>query len=251
MTLTKKLHFDNDVLEVLRSMEFSADGLLGKLTCGQLDRKMYEKVNKALEAMGGKWSRKDGGHTFKADPRPSVDGLLENGVLEIERDGFFETPKAVVDRMLELVPITERNFILEPSAGMGAIAKNLPGERGMITCVEKNEDRAEYLDQYGFPTYCADFLEWEPGLTFDRIYMNPPFENMQDVDHVKRAYELLETGGKMVSVMSSSPFFRQDKKAVDFVDWLSKKGGYSEPLPAGSFKESGTGVNTVLVVISK
>lgn len=249
MSLVKKLYFDSDVLGILRSMEFSADGLLGKLTCGQLDRKMYEKVNKALDAMGGKWNKKSGGHLFQTDPRPSVEGLLENGVIEVKRDGFFETPKAVVERMLELVPINGRHIILEPSAGMGAIANELPAEKGLIVCVEKNEDRAGRLEDMGFETYCCDFLEWQPSYKFELIYMNPPFEELQDIDHVKHAYELLVDYGSMASVMSESPFFRSDRKAADFRAWLESVGGHYEKLADGAFKESGTGVNARLVVI--
>jgi 16S rRNA G1207 methylase RsmC len=82
---------------------------------------------------------------------------------------------------------------------------------------------------------------------FDSIFMNPPFENLQDVDHVRHAYALLAEGGELVAVMSESPFFRMDKKAVDFRAWLDEIGGYSEQLPAGSFQESGTGVQARLV----
>lgn len=42
----------------------------------QLDRKLYEKVNKALESAGGIWSRKDNAHLFAGDPRPYL-GLAE------------------------------------------------------------------------------------------------------------------------------------------------------------------------------
>lgn len=259
MALTKTLKFDNDVLNIIKGMEWSDDGLLGKMTCGQLDRQMYEKVNKALDAMGGKWNRKSGGHVFKTDPRPSVDGLLENGALTVERDGFFETPRKVVERMLELVELDSDTRVLEPSAGMGAIVDVIKHEgdgRGVeIWLVEKNADRALYLTVEYDHVICDNFLTWEPTFLefdkFDRVYMNPPFEEMQDIDHVMHAYDLLKPGGRMVSVMSNSPFFRSDKKAVEFRNWLTRKGGYSEPLPEGSFKESGTGVNTVLVVLSK
>ncbi len=258
MSLTKTLKFDDDVLNIIKGMEWSDDGLLGKMTCGQLDRNMYEKVNKALDAMGGKWNRKSGGHVFKTDPRPSVDGLLENGALTIERDGFFETPRKVVERMLELVELPEDAkdaVFLEPSAGLGAIVDVITADNNFtkdnILCLEKNHQRAEALNTKGYKVSCCDFLEWEQDRRFDRIYMNPPFEEMQDVDHVMHAYDLLRPGGRMVSVMSNSPFFRTDKKAVGFRNWLTRKGGYSEPLPEGSFKESGTGVNTVLVVLSK
>ncbi len=254
--LTKTLKFDDDVLEILRCMNWSDDGLLGKLTCGQLDRKMYEKVNKALDVMGGKWNRSKGGHVFQVDPRPSVEGLLENGNLIVRRDGFFETPRAVVERMLELVPPSNdsNSLTLEPSAGLGAIVRVLD-EYGvaLIVMVEKDENRAEMLEKEFSRQdriVCnSDFLFHDNEYPYDRVYMNPPFEESQDIDHVRHAYDLLAPDGIMVSVMSEGAFFRTDKKSLAFRQWLDSVGGYSETLPEGSFKESGTGVNTRLVVI--
>lgn len=69
--LTKKLNFTHDVLAVVRDMDWSSDGLLGKITT-TLDRSQYVAVNKALETMGGKWNKKQGGHVFTFDPRPQV-----------------------------------------------------------------------------------------------------------------------------------------------------------------------------------
>lgn len=256
--LTKNLKFDNDVLDILRSMDWQDGGTLGIITGGQLERKLYERVNKALEAMGGKWNRSKRGHVFQFDPRPSVDGLLENGSLTVERDGFFETPRAVVERMLELVPMSGPfTRMLEPSAGMGAILKVLQGQPGFfeVLCdvVEKNTERYKYLwnTYQDSKVYCADFLAFFPDHHYDRIYMNPPFEELQDVDHVQHAYRLLADYGKMVSVMAESAFFRNDKKSMAFRDWLDEVGGYSEPLPDGAFKESGTGVKARLVVIER
>lgn len=250
--LTKKLTFDNDVLGVLRSMTWQDNGKLGIIPGGQLERSLYVRLNKALEAMGGKWSKSARGHVFPNDPRADVDGLLENGCMTVERDGFFETPLPVVERMLELVPYTD-GYVLEPSAGLGAIALNLGISKNKIICIEKNPKRREILffeslmvaDVY-------DFLEAPAGVwDIKHIYMNPPFEELQDIDHVMHAYELLAHGGKMVSVMSEGPFFRSDKKAEKFREWLKEVDVYCEKLPEGSFKLSGTGVNTRLVVISK
>jgi len=42
----------------------------------QLDRKLYEKVNRALESAGGVWSKRDKAHLFAGDPRPYL-GLAE------------------------------------------------------------------------------------------------------------------------------------------------------------------------------
>lgn len=245
--LTKTLKFSDDVLAVLRNMTWGDDGTIGYLH-GHLDRKLYQAVNKALGAMGGKWNRGKGGHVFATDPRSQVEGLLDTGALQIERDGFFETPKAVVDRMVSLV--WPAGSVLEPSAGMGAIADNLPNTYDEITCIEKNADRAQRLHENGYAVYCADFTQWND-TTFDTIYMNPPFEESQDITHVMHAYSLLNADGKIVAIMGEGAFFREDRKATGFRDWLQLVGGWSERLPDGSFKESGTGVATRIVVIEK
>lgn len=253
MNLVKRLKFDDDVLDILRGMDWRDDGLLGVITGGQLERGLYTRLNKALEAMGGKWNRSRGGHVFTADPRPQVEGLTESGVLEVERDGFFETPRAVVERMLELVPLCQEKYsmTLEPSAGLGAIADVLKEQStGTLVLIEKNQQRCEELRKRFEFVSCGDFLLYK-GYSYERIYMNPPFEELQDVDHVRHAYDLLADGGEMVAVMSESPFFRSDRKASEFRAWLDEVGGYSEKLPAGAFKESGTGVNARLVVIKK
>lgn len=271
MNLTKQLKFDDEVLEVIRSMDWEDEGRLGRITGGMLERNLYIRTNKALEAMGGKWNRKAGGHVFASDPRPQVEGLIESGTLTIERDGFFETPRAVVERMLELVPLPRYSaIILEPSAGMGAILKVLVNHKNAkwstFHAVEKNPQRREYIEQYLPVTVVGDdFMRYElpqysdgSGAQFyyQRIYMNPPFENLQDIDHVRHAYDLLQPDragdpAVLVSVMSESPFFRTDTKAQAFRDWLREVDGYTERLPEGSFVESGTGVNARLVVIRR
>jgi hypothetical protein len=50
--------------------------------------------------------------------------------------------------------------------------------------------------------------------------------------------------------MSPHFTFANDSKSIAFREWLDGR-GYYEKLPEGSFKESGTGVNTVMVVIDK
>lgn len=254
--LTKTLRFDDAVLEILKSMDWQNDGQLGILTCGQLDRDMYLKVNKALASMGGKWNRKAGGHVFKVDPREQVEGLLDSGELIVEKDGFFETPTPVIERMFELVKPKTDSWVLEPSAGLGAIVKQLIKvgySEKRIALVEKNKQRARMLkkDYPSATLYFCDYLEHDNFGAFKRIYMNPPFEQLQDIDHVKWAYRDLDTDGAMVSVMGESAFFRTDKKSTEFREWLKSVNARDERLSKGAFKESGTMVNTRLIVIEK
>ncbi len=249
--LTKTIKFDDDVLEVFRSMEWRDNGLLGIITGGQLERDLYVRCNKAFDALGGKWNRKAGGIVFSVDPRSQIEGLIENGALTVERDGFFETPGAVIERMLELLPLPSNGeLVLEPSAGLGAIAKYLIDCN--VTLIEKNTSRCEKLREQYKNVLNLDFLEFEPESNpYNRIYMNPPFEEQQDIDHVWHAYDILAESGGLVSVMSEGPFFRMDKKSFAFRMFLEEVGGYSEKLPEGAFKESGTSVNARLIVIRK
>lgn len=269
--LTKTLRFDEDVLIELRAMTWSDDGRLGVIA-GTLDRKLYERVNKALTAMGGAWNRKAGGHIFDSDPRPLVEGLLETGSLTVARDGFFETPPAVIRRMLELAPLPNYStIVLEPSAGKGAILRallTLPQAKwSMFHACEKDAQRRQYLVENfpGVDMVEEDFLEYHlprhsedgtPIFTYQRIYMNPPFEEGQDVTHVRHAYDLLQPDryndpAVLVSVMGEHAFFAGDRQSAEFRLWLEMVGGESEPLPANSFRESGTSVNARLVVIRR
>lgn len=211
--------------------------------------------------MGGTWNKKAGGHVFQTDPRAAVEGLLESGTLIVKRDGFFETPKVVTARMIELV--RPRGWVLEPEAGRGAIAREIKAAGGFtnLALVERNEKRADELKaalaQPGkVEVWCADFLKCSletlcMPFAFSTVLMNPPFEEGQDIDHVLHAVSLLAPHGELVSVMSEGVFFREDAKADSFRTWLKHVGAHTEPLPEGAFKESGTGVNTRLVVIRK
>ena len=70
-----------------------------------------------------------------------------------------------------------------------------------------------------------------------------------DIHHVTHALKFLKPGGKLVSVMSASVIFRENKLTKEFRDLVESRGGFFEKLPDGSFKESGTMVRTVIVVI--
>jgi len=178
---------------------------------------------------------------------------LERGIIGKKFESYFPTPKKVVDRMLEEANIKDGESILEPSAGSGHIADMIKAEhpKNNLEVGEYNNSLSEILKAKGHNVVSQDFLEHKG--QYDKIIMNPPFEKNQDVIHVQHAYEQLKPGGRIVAIMSEHPFFANDKKSVEFREWLDGLGGTSEKLPEGSFKESdrSTGVNTRLVVIDK
>ena len=79
--------------------------------------------------------------------------------------------------------------------------------------------------------------------------MNPPFSKGQDIAHTTKAIEMAER--VVVAVASASVMFRNDNKTVAFRGLVASHGGTIEELPAGSFKESGTPIDTCLVIENK
>ena len=90
MSLTKQVKFDDEVLNLLRELQWDSDGKRAVIT-QQLDRSTYDRVNKALTLLGGKWNRSKGGHVFEIDPRPKVEGLLDAGASIHLPDGAFKS----------------------------------------------------------------------------------------------------------------------------------------------------------------
>lgn len=168
--------------------------------------------------------------------------------------GFFPTPKPIVEKMVNAAYIQPGDKVLEPSAGKGDIADVVKEKapESEVSVVEIVPSLQELLRKKGYNPTSADFLKFKEG-NFNRIVMNPPFEKGQDIDHVRHAYDLLSPGGRVVAIMSEGPFFRSDKKATEFRNWLDEKEGTSEKLDAGSFKDSfrSTGVSSRMVVIDK
>ena len=255
MTLTKTIHIDDDALEVIGEMEWVEDGnaVIGKIVGGQLERKLYEAVNKGLDALGGKWNRSKKGHVFIIDPRPSIQDMLDTGTVILERDGYFPTPLEIGKRIAEYANIGVAADVLEPSAGTGELAEAILETQPHcnLWVGEKNADRRAILEARPFNVLpYTDFLKYDTR-KWDIIIQNPPFEELQDIDHVLHAYSLLVPGGVLVSVMGNAPFFREDKKAKKFRDWLQSVRHEIYDLQVGSFKASGTMVGSKIIVIFK
>lgn len=183
---------------------------------------------------------------------------LRTGVQVVSAPQLFPTPAGLADRVIEEAGIEQGHRVLEPSAGTGNLVKAaFAAAPVQIVAVEVNPRvmdgfKASYASwgNSRIETICGDFLQQNGNLgKFDRVVMNPPFADSQDISHVRHAYGFLKPGGRLVAIMGAGAFFRQDRKATEFRAWLESVGGYSEELPAGSFEASGTGVNTRLVVI--
>lgn len=165
--------------------------------------------------------------------------------------GFFATPEKLVNQLFELANVQAGHLFLEPEAGAGGIADKARGLGAIVDCCEVWNSLREILKAKDHNLIGSDFLELAIDRLYDRIVMNPPFEKLQDVEHVRKAYDHLNVGGILVSIMSPGPFYRQDRKSIEFREWFEAMDGHKIEVPAGAFKESGTNISTVIIVIEK
>lgn len=250
----------NEVLAVLSRCTADDGTAAVYLPPEQLDRKLYVAVDRVLKGLGGKWTRGLGGHVFSG--QPSVTDLLDSALLSgtydcPKLDGFFETPADIANVMAyEAVVKTcapADGFILEPSAGRGALVRALVTAgwpaRG-IRCCEIRENNRAALYEAGYNMVGTDFLNYSDAP--HGIVMNPPFARKADVHHVEHALDLLEMPGRALrgplrAIMSAGIKFREDAATRNLRDRIHAFGGEIDDLREGAFKQAGTNVRTVLV----
>ena len=235
---------DADVIEVLKSAECEGNKL--RITI-KLDRAIYQKVNKTLVGLGGKWSSKEKAHVFEKNVSEIISQVLETGEYkDLKSDfQFFPTPSELAKKVVEMAQIKEGENCLEPSAGRGGIAQFMPG----CDCIELNPDNAAYLREHGFNVIHDDFMTFEPTKDYDVIVMNPPFNKGQSVAHVSKAIKIAKRC--VIAITDNGVTFRSDRASTAFRDLVKSYNGTIEPVESGAFKDSGTMVNTCIVKVFK
>lgn len=234
----------------------------------QLPRALYDAVAKVLDAAGGKWDRKSKLHLFPAgtDPRKVFAEALDKGSIvhaKKTRQAFY-TPDEIAALVCKRAQIRPGDDVLEPSAGAGALVRAaLPFSPRNVTAVEidpRECDALRLLDGKVVRVFEGDFLKFIPTtgigrapanalVTHDRVVMNPPFADGQEVDHIRHAFRFLKPNGRLVAIASVALQTRTDRRYTDFRDWLGRNTDdrQYEQLEAGAFKESGTNVATLVL----
>lgn len=233
---------------------------------------LLELARAEIQHLGGYYDAgRDMGRPAKETPATLAFWSLLTGPTEEERraaavrekveavrfmriDGYFPTPGGLVAEMIEAANLPDGPCdVLEPEAGSGNIldAVRAAAPAANLVAFEVSPPLREVIKAKGYDLTGADFMESDPTLMVDRVIMNPPFEKGQDMAHVLRAFDHLRPGGRLVAIMSPGPFYRQDAKASSFRAWFDAVGGERRDVPAGTFKESGTGIASVLVIIDR
>lgn len=253
--MTEKI--DAGTLSVLRTAE--VEGQQVQLTCGELPRDAYERVDEVLRRLGGKWKGgRTQAHVFEYEPAEALAEVIESGDMPPDNPlAFFATLDEVIDVMItELGDLGFLDFpnvrVLEPSAGTGAIADRVREElpSAQLTCIEVHPLRADILRRKGHDVIEGDFLRHSG--EYDVVLMNPPFSvdgrPHAGYEHIRHAFDLLAEGGYLVSVASSGFTVNRDAVSREFGKFVMQYGDWQK-LPAGVFAE--TNVSAVLVSLRK
>jgi hypothetical protein len=191
-------------------------------------------------------------------PAPQIDRSVDRA-MELRRKAiytkvpdFFPTPKAVIDRMLQIAKVEPSHRILDPNGGAGDICLAVR-DLGVpvVECFEINADLVQALTLLGFPPLGRDFLEAAPQPIYDRVVMNPPYSKDAYIDHVRAAYRWLAPSGELIAVLPDGYRDSRISKRREFADWLAELGTIEYPNPADAFTKSdrSCGVSTHLIHI--
>lgn len=246
---------DSDVMGILSRATCEDHAL--RLPNEKLSRELYLRVNEVLERLGGKWrGGKTKAHLFDDDPAPMLAEILATSIMPEDNPlDFYPTPPEVVDILLNNIALPPET-ILEPSAGDGAIVRALQDTfpRANIDAVEINPKLATKLRRIeGVRVIEGDFLQHTGA--YDVVVMNPPFTAKGDgsayATHIVHAFGMVKPGGVLSAVAPAGLKFITDKRITRLREIIRECRGTIMDLPTYAFKESGTGVQSVIVYMEK
>lgn len=245
------------------------------IECKDITDDEYDRLRWVMESYGGRWNERCKGFKFNEfddEKLKSIKADLSAGFVNLseekrtrERDAFFPTPVKVVDKMILTANLKPDSIMLESSAGTGRIldeAKKVINSVDNFVVIEMNGERQRILRDKG---YKVDFNgTFEDSLkdsetlkkikNCDKVVINPPFKNDSDVKHLLISYMFCADNADVVSILQENSLYydRQIHRVFkEFLSLIGKDAYEIVSLPAGSFKDELTTVDTVIFHIKK
>lgn len=215
------------------------------------DDELVKKVNKALgDWYGPLLPDAAGSHEPKGQ-------FARKAGLPSKDLQFYATPQGLAEDMVEGLRL-EGAEVLEPSAGEGVICRAAMAKGAKVTAVEIHGGRADTLRHIrGLTVVQENFLQTTPNPKYDYVLMNPPFYGTHWMEHVHHAFKFVKPGGALYSILPASAEVNDTSEHVKFREWVHSvisnkdwRGPFSD-LPSGSFRESGTNIETVTLCMRK
>jgi SAM-dependent methyltransferase len=214
----------------------------------------YAEVKNALIKAGATYKRNS--FVFPKDAQPYMDRLLGGEKINLKKQfQYFGTPAKLADKVVRLAEIKKGDKVLEPSAGQGAIVDAVHRVQPdiIVDVFELMEENRDVLLKKNVNFLGDNFVDIPAKYRnyYDVIVANPPFNKNQDIEHIRKMYDCLKPGGRLVSLASTHWKTSSNRKENEFASWISELGAFVEDIPPGEFKESGTGIATCIIVIDK
>lgn len=167
-----------------------------------------------------------------------MSNMLEFVQTDSARKSFYPTPESVAEELLKDIDLRQFQYILEPSAGKGDLAKFVVGKRWKVSnryhwrnpktgeiltdeghmpendrewseafrqvdieCIEIDPALRNILEGEGLRVVHDDFLTYETQKRYDLIVMNPPFD--AGADHLMKAMDLMQRGGTIACILNA------------------------------------------------
>ena len=177
----------------------------------------------------------------------------------------FSTPPAYAFAANYAAGVRDGDTVLEPSAGMGALAVVARSMGGKVSVNELSPKRAAGLRMLGFDAtnedaeQIANIMEPE---SFDLVVMNPPFSaagargvkntNAIGGRHVAQAARMLKPGGRLVAIMGEG-FTPQNRTVAGLFKRLSKEGQFRAvfKIDGKVYRKYGTTFDNQLIIYDK
>ncbi|EGR3454015.1 class I SAM-dependent methyltransferase [Vibrio parahaemolyticus] len=261
MTVIKHAHdhfFFNKLNEKEQSDDHSIEHELSlllpidnTLVLPQKQLKHYKAIKNLLLKAGGKYKK----GAFHFEYRNVVDiqkKLIEGEELNDKKKyQMFFSPDTLADEMMIDLDLRPEHRWMEPSCGDGRCANRMARISDNGVAIELNPQNFDMLKHHRYATHCMDFMEYPEGNKFDRILANPPFNKHQDIKHIRKMFNHLDIGGRLVTIASDGAVNGTRRIQREFQEWLKGLGASVTSCKEGTFSESGTQVKTVKIVISK
>jgi hypothetical protein len=233
----------------------TADGVL--ITLPQIDDEpTYRLTCRVLTTAGG--HRIYGGR-YQFDDAAGGAAVILNDLLakgEVWRPAdtcFYPTPLPVTRKLLKAAGDINGKQLLEPSAGKGALAIPAAEAGAIVDCIEivpAFTRELESLNRFR-SVLCADFTALTPHRSYDVVLANPPMRRGSEIVHFLHAWEFVNPGGVLVSVLTDGTRWRGDRVTRSLRNLLDVYHGVITPLHELSFNSSGAQVHTVTVVLRR
>ncbi len=176
-----------------------------KFDHGDHDKHTKAEAERVLQAIGGVRDKQANAEYWQFDyePQEVISQIVVSGCVPDQKSHqFYPTPSDLAEQAVELAAIDPHHDCLEPSAGTGSIAELMSGGSSLC-CVEISPLHCKVLEAKGMKPLTKDFIKWDGATGFDRIVMNPPFDQGRWQIHLEHAARMLRPGGRLVAILPS------------------------------------------------